>query len=112
MELQNLEDTRKRSLSWKPKSPTIRMSYWISTNVLPKSVRCWAPSIRNEPSSNRLWSESWQTRKQWNSFAKKARCLTFIEKLFISTKGKVEWLEEQNGALTETTQNNKWSCNS
>ncbi len=30
--------------------------------------------------------------------------VTLIEKLFVSTKRKVKWLEEQNEALTETMQ--------
>jgi hypothetical protein len=29
--------------------------------------------------------------------------LTLIDKLFVSAKGRVEWLEEQNGALIKTT---------
>jgi len=32
------------------------------------------------------------------------RSITFIEKLFVSTKRKVEWLEEQNEALIEIAQ--------
>jgi hypothetical protein len=32
------------------------------------------------------------------------RSITFIEKLFVSTKGKVEWLEEQNETLIEIAQ--------
>jgi hypothetical protein len=32
------------------------------------------------------------------------RSITFIEKLFVLTKGKVEWLEEQNEALIEIAQ--------
>jgi hypothetical protein len=32
------------------------------------------------------------------------RSITFIEKFFVSTKGKVEWLEEQNETLIEIAQ--------
>ncbi len=58
-----------------------------------------SPTINLERTKLKQALEQEQTN--WKTME---RSITFIEKLFVLTKGKVEWLEEQNEALIEIAQ--------